>query len=101
MKHTETRNKPGTTAHKLTPSPFVKKLASKIARAAAGVPILDVASGSGRNAIVFVNLGCEVICVDISLSQLEAQLSGSHTPEFSSRFSLKKLDLVNDPWPFG
>jgi len=52
-------------------SPLVRRFASAIAEAANGAPILDVACGSGRNAMIFAELGCNVICVDIDLTRLE------------------------------
>src|SRR5260370_7808777 len=83
-------------------SPLVRRFASSIAGAANGAPILDVACGSGRNAMIFAEMGCEVICVDRNLSNLEGELSGKGPAyEFSSRLQLRTLDLINDPWPFG
>lgn len=83
-------------------SPLVRRFASSIADAANGAPILDVACGSGRNAMIFAELGCKVICVDIDLTRLKNQLSGQASRfESRSRLQLRTLDLLNDPWPFG
>ena len=82
-------------------SPLVRRFASSIAGAANGAPILDVACGSGRNAMIFAELGCNVICVDIDLTRLKSQLSGQGpVSKFSSRIQCRTMDLIKDPWPF-
>ncbi|MCU1264573.1 MAG: hypothetical protein JWM21_891 [Acidobacteria bacterium] len=82
-------------------SPLVRRFASTIADAANGAPIIDVACGSGRNAMIFAEMGCDVICVDINLTRLKNHLSGQASRfESSSRLKLRTLDLINDPWPF-
>ena len=83
---------------KYTPSRIVERFAEQIAHAAKGFPILDVACGSGRNTDVFVRLGCNVICLDKNLSQIESRYSQETMP---SRLKLLKADLINDPWPVG
>jgi SAM-dependent methyltransferase len=89
-------------ANKFGASPLVRRFASRIAAATNGAPILDVACGSGRNAMPLAELGCVVICVDIDLTQLSAQISsGCSRLKFSSQLRLRSLDLVKDPWPFG
>src|SRR5437763_193812 len=89
-------------ANKFGASPLVRKFASKIAGAAGAAPIIDVACGSGRNAMVLSELGCNVICADIDLTRLETLLSsGILRLKFPSRLHLHHLDLVNDSWPFG
>jgi hypothetical protein len=93
-----------TLVDELKPSPLVRKFASQIVRASAGRPLLDIACGSGRNAFVFSNLGCSVICVDRDLAGLRAQqlrLSSTSLGDASSRMSLYQMDFVKDPWPFG
>lgn len=88
----------------LEASPLVRKFASTIADAAAGLPILDVACGSGRNALLLSQLGCTVICVDRDLSGLATQrlrLRRTAAMRVSERLMLQRLDLVQDPWPFG
>lgn len=83
-------------------SPLVRRFASSIADAANGAPILDVACGSGRNAMIFAELGCNVICLDIDLTRLKNHLSGRASRfKSSSQLQLRTLDLINDPWPFG
>src|SRR5690348_12013636 len=47
----------------LNAAPLVRKFAPQIASAASEKPIVDVACGSGRNALVLATLGCRVICV--------------------------------------
>ena len=86
------------------PSPLVRRYALKIAEASGGLPILDVACGSGRNAFPLRKLGCTVICIDRDLSRLPKQplsipsdLSGPTGPELIPR----QMDLLKDGWPFG
>lgn len=83
---------------RLEPCPLVRRFAPKIAGAALGKPILDVACGSGRNAIFLANGGCAVICVDKNLASLQAQ---KERLPASLELRLRKLDLVHDSWPFG
>lgn len=76
---------------------LVKRFGKKVAEAAGEMPILDVACGSGRNAIFLGQLGCTVICMDNDLSRLHTDRtfkggSGSLIPH--------QIDLINDPWPF-
>ena len=46
---------------------LVRQFGEKVAKAAGDMPILDVACGSGRNAIFLRELSCTVICMDIDL----------------------------------
>lgn len=85
------------------PSPLVRRFADKIAEAAGKKPVLDVACGSGRNALALAQLGCKVICVDWDLTALKAQLE--HLRETVLKKATAKLfphqmDLVKEPWPF-
>lgn len=101
MKDAKTRNERRIEYEDFVPSAFVKKFASKVARAANTAPILDVACGSGRNAFAFAELGCHAICVDINLARIENQLArSSSTSDFAAHFQLQELDLTADPWPF-
>jgi SAM-dependent methyltransferase len=89
---------------KLEPSPLVRRFGSKIANAAAGKPVADVACGSGRNAVLLSRLGCAVICVDKDLSRLQAQqrrLFRTSLGRTLAQLTLHQMDLVKDPWPFG
>jgi len=85
---------------RLGASPLVRKFASKIADAAGGAPILDVACGSGRNAMLLSDLGCTVVCIDRDLTRLKIELGSRPSRVTSSRLQLCHLDLANDPWPF-
>jgi SAM-dependent methyltransferase len=71
--------------------------------AAAEKPILDVACGSGRNAIFLSQFGCKVICIDKDLTDLRQR--EAHRSKLSAReehqLELRQLDLVEDSWPFG
>jgi SAM-dependent methyltransferase len=82
---------------------LVRKFGQKVAEAAGGMPILDVACGSGRNAIFLRQFGCTVICMDNDLSRLQNRRP--QLEENTSRSGLGSLiphqiDLVQDPWPF-
>jgi SAM-dependent methyltransferase len=71
-------------------SPWVRQHGTTIAHACQSRPVLDVACGSGRNALFLVELGCEVIGVDKDLSRTAT----------SERFEARRVDLDNDPWQF-
>lgn len=101
MKHATTAHRDFTNIARSAASPFVRRFASTIASAANGTPILDVACGSGRNAMIFAEMGCEVICVDIDLSRIKNELSGNgFAARLSSSLQLRTVDLIKDPWPF-
>jgi len=92
-----------TTSYGLEPSALVRRFAPKIAEAAAGKPLIDVACGSGRNALTFAQLGCTVICVDRDLANLQAHVKHFRRTELrkvSAKLSLHQMDLVKDRWPF-
>jgi SAM-dependent methyltransferase len=87
----------------LEPSVLVRQFASRMIEAAAEKPILDVACGSGRNAIFLSQFHCNVICIDKDLTDLrqrEADESKALSRE-RHRLELRQLNLVEDPWPFG
>lgn len=82
-------------------SAFIREFASRMANAAAGKPILDVACGSGRNAVFLAQLGCVVICIDKDLTELrKLQDCQPQRPLSQGRLELRQLDLVREPWPF-
>lgn len=87
----------------LEPSILVRKFAARIIGAAGEKPILDVACGSGRNAVFLSQLGCKVICIDKDLSDLRRR--EAHQAKMPSdgnhRLELRPLDLVEGLWPFG
>jgi SAM-dependent methyltransferase len=87
----------------LEASTLTRRFASKLADAAAGLPILDVACGSGRNAILLSHLGCSVICVDKDLTRLtqRLRLSGTSFNKASEHLVLWQVDLIKELWPFG
>lgn len=88
----------------LQPSPLVRKFASQIVQGTFGKPILDVACGSGRNALVLAQLGCAVTCIDRDLSRLrgvQERLRQGPFSDASAKLTLHKMDLSEDPWPFG
>jgi SAM-dependent methyltransferase len=103
-KGTRSQNMSRPTHALFEPSPLVRRFASKIVNAAAGKPVIDVACGSGRNAILLSQLGCAVICVDKDLSLLQTQqqrLSGTLLGRALAQLTLNQMDLLKDPWPFG
>jgi len=86
-----------TTGTVLEVSSLVRRFGEKVAKAAGDMPVLDVACGSGRNAIFLRQLGCTVICMDNDLSRLHTDTafksaSGSLIPH--------QIDLIKDLWPF-
>ena len=89
--------------NKPQPSPLVRRFASKIAVAAGSSPIVDVACGSGRNALFLDALGCTVIGIDNDPVRLEAlrRASSNGSGVEESRLSVKRIDLIKDSWPFG
>jgi SAM-dependent methyltransferase len=86
----------------LEPSRLVRKFGSKTVEAAADKPILDVACGSGRNAIFFAELGCTVICLDKDLNQLRSYEThrAQMSPGKHKSIELRQLDLIEETWPF-
>jgi hypothetical protein len=85
------------------PSPYTRKFFLRISAAAESKPILDVAAGSGRNAIPFLQSGCTVVCVDKDLKHLRSQrrLLLSHFRIPRHRLILEEVDLLKEKWPFG
>ena len=78
----------------LKASPFVRRFATRIVDAAGNAPILDVACGVGRNAMIFAQLGCTVICLDKNQDLLRGLPN-------NPRILPMQMDLATDPWPFG
>ncbi len=83
-------------------APFVRKCAEKIVVAANGRPILDVACGSGRNAILLPRLGGTLNCIDKDLSSLDLNLKRQRSTlsGFANRLIPERIDLLKDAWPF-
>jgi SAM-dependent methyltransferase len=82
-------------------APFLRRYSQQLIDSSHGAPIVDVACGSGRNALFLAELGCDVFCLDRDLNQLGQILtSGTVRPAVAEKLRLCKLDLVNDPWPF-
>jgi SAM-dependent methyltransferase len=78
----------------LNACPLIRKFWTKVAEAAMGKPILDIACGSGRNALPLVAQGCTVICADNDLTRLRSPNG------MAGRLIPRQLDLVADAWPF-
>src|SRR5271156_5897588 len=81
----------------LQPSVLVSRFASQIVSAAGGRPILDVACGSGRNALALSRLDATVICVDRDLTRLRSYEALTS----SEKLKPCQLDLEKESWPFG
>ncbi len=83
-------------------SPLVRRFAEQVVAAASERPILDVACGSGRNAIFLARMGGTVICIDKDLSPFDANLQ--RWREFvtvsAKRLQPRRIDLLRDRWPF-
>lgn len=79
---------------------LVGKFSQTIASATSGLPILDVACGSGRNAFALQALGCTIICVDKDLRSIQ-RYQDAERQNKPGRLILRKLDLITEPWPFG
>lgn len=71
-------------------SAWIRRHANTVATASRSKPILDVACGSGRNAFVLTQLGCDVLGIDIDTSRAVT----------SERFRTRRMDLDTEPWPF-
>lgn len=81
------------------PSKLVRQFGPRIFAAAAGMPVLDVACGSGRNALFLVELGCAVTCIDNDPSRL-GPLSVLGSRSSTARLQIREMDLTKDDWPF-
>lgn len=85
-----------------TPSPLVERFSERLVKGACGLPIADVACGSGRNALRLCELGCTVLAVDIDISGIERlrdQLGEQDQPTIRDRLKPVMVDLCKDPWP--
>lgn len=97
------RSSSGATNVRLDASPLVRRFAQRIAEGAGRKPIADVACGSGRNAVLFAQLGCPVLCLDRDLARLReniARLRRTNMRAACEKLSLHDLDLAKDAWPF-
>lgn len=87
-----------------SPSNLLAEFAEEIALNAKGI-IIDVACGFGRNAICLASYGVPVICIDNDINALnfiETGLDSATTGMPPPRLlSTLRLDLENEPWPFG
>jgi SAM-dependent methyltransferase len=85
------------------PSRLVRRFAAQIVAGSVGRPILDIACGSGRNALVFSQLGCAVTCVDKDLATLrneQSRLQHTRLSKGSGQLTLYQMDFTKDSWPF-
>jgi SAM-dependent methyltransferase len=86
------------TESNFAPTSFVQRFAPLIARCANGLPIVDVACGSGRNATVFLELGCRVICLDKDLGQIRSQYLAQAFPQ---GIEAVQTNFLHQSWPLG
>jgi len=85
-------------------SPLVSSSAAKMIAAAGGAPFLDVGCGRGADAILLAEHGAAVLCLDKDISKVQAQqqlLAESSRRDVAERLTLKQLDVLREPWPFG
>jgi SAM-dependent methyltransferase len=83
------------------PSPLLRRFAAKIVSSNNGIPTLDIACGSGRNAIFLALAGCDVICVDRDLTALRDRYNSfAAGRRIFDRLRLYEMNLLKDPWPF-
>jgi len=92
----------GRCSNKHEASLLVRQFASKMAEAAAEKPILDVACGSGRNAIFLSQFGCRIICIDKNLTELRKRATSEMQTSSAKKqlLELLQLDLLLEEWPF-
>lgn len=92
------------------PSSFLKKQFDGIKISQIG-PILDIPSGSGRNAMFFHTLGCNVVCVDNDWTALRSSLESSRKKAGPADGQDTRIrpqgrllplwtDLSKNQWPF-
>jgi SAM-dependent methyltransferase len=79
------------------PSKLLSTYAKEIALNADG-PIVDIACGYGRNAMLISSFGVPVICIDVDRKALD--FIKATQDEKECLLTVEQLDLVNDPWPF-
>ncbi|MCA8973777.1 MAG: class I SAM-dependent methyltransferase [Planctomycetes bacterium] len=72
----------------LTPSPHIVRLAMLVK---AGGPVLDVAAGNGRHAVLFADRGHAVTAIDRDVTSLRALAD--------PRIEVIAADLERGPWP--
>lgn len=87
----------------LSPSRLVRRYAPVLIPGAQVKPILDVACGSGRNSFFLANLGCSIVCLDLTLDGIRSEQVRLSTTDLASSFErlrLVEIDLTKDLWPF-
>jgi SAM-dependent methyltransferase len=87
----------------LAPSQSVKTFGKEMVLAARGLPILDVACGTGRNSAWISQLGGQVVGVDINLRQIESARDYAKNTSLAQAFGridLLELDLIRSIWPY-
>jgi SAM-dependent methyltransferase len=81
-------------------SPVVRRHANKIVQSANGKPMIDVGCGTGRNAVLFAGMGCEVVCLDRDLTPLTSRIDQKYA-SFKNQCLLLpvEIDFLLDTWP--
>jgi len=81
-------------------SPVVRRHADKIVQSANGKPIVDVGCGTGRNAVLFAGIGCEVICMDRDLTPLTSRIDQKYAGFKNQGLLLPvQIDFLLERWP--
>jgi SAM-dependent methyltransferase len=86
----------------LSPSPFVRRFGNELVAAAKKKPILHVACGNARNAILLAYMGANVIGLDIELDRahiFKKRIRGTAFERCLDRIRFVQCDLLQDPWP--
>ncbi len=85
------------------PSRLIKDHADEMVASSSG-PIIDVASGYGRNALLLASMGAEVVCVDndpAAISFIESDVKKVIRPrKYAKGLTTMLMDLREDAWPF-
>ena len=82
-------------SNELSPSRLVRSYAPLVVKGSQGKPIVDVACGSGRNALFLADMGCTVFCLDVTLAPLRREQSRlSASPLGNAASSLKLIETA-------
>jgi SAM-dependent methyltransferase len=79
------------------PSPWVRRWANLIAKPG---PVLDVACGGGRHAILLAELGYRVEAVDRDVSAILARVEDGRSQIGMGEIKVRAADLEGAPWPY-
>jgi SAM-dependent methyltransferase len=100
LRKTGVRAFDGASPGALDPCSLVRRFGARVAQAAAGMPVLDIGCGSGRNAFLLSDLGCTVVCLDRDMTSLQRHQRGEFHQPPGTPLILRQIDFLKDPWPF-